>query len=163
MLKWLLFAFSTLLLAGCDFDVPLSGEPEMMIDTRALGLWERVNPDGDTERLLVMALNEKEYVICWPKGNPTELYARAFLFEYSGRTLVQLQWFGNSDGDVADSDRNFQVAAYAVTGDELEIHLLNADVTGKDFTSSADLAAAMEKHRDHPELFRDVMIFRKHG
>lgn len=163
MLKWLLFTITALMLAGCDFDVPLSGEPEMTIDNRALGLWERVNPDGDRESLLVMALNEREYVICWPKGNPTELFARAYLFEHSGRTLVQLQWFGNSDGDAPDDDRNFQVAAYSVAGDELEIHLLNADVTGKDFTSSGELAAAMEKQRDNPAFFRDVMIFKKRG
>ncbi len=172
MLKSLLFAIISLLLAGCDFTVPLSGKPEMAIDGRALGLWERVKPNGETERLLVMALNEREYILSWPKDAETELFARAHLFEFSGKTLVQLQWFGNSDGDapdddrvfgaVQDDDRVFQIAAYTMTGNALEIQLLNADLIGKDFQSSDELARALESNNDNPALFRDEMIFKKH-
>jgi hypothetical protein len=166
MLKSLLFAIISLLLAGCDFTAPLSGKPEMAIDGRALGLWERVKPDGETEQLLVMALNEEEYIISWPKGAATELFARAHLFEFSGKTLVQLQWFGNSDGDVPDDDapdddRVFQIASYTVTGDALEIRLLNADVTGKDFQSTDELARAIKNNHDNPNIFRSKMIFKR--
>ena len=162
-MKWRLTVVVCLLLAGCDFTVPLSGKPEMVIDKQAVGLWERVLPDGDTERLLVMALNEREYVLCWPKGAGTELFARAHLFEYSSKSLVQLQWFGNSEGAAPDDDRVFQIAAYSVAGDVLEIRLLNADVTGKDFRSSDELARAIESNKDNPSLFLDVMIFKRQG
>ena len=162
-MKWLLPVVVCLLLAGCDFTVPLSGKPETAIDKQAVGLWERVLPDGDTERLLVMVLNEREYVLCWPKGAGTELFARAHLFEYSGRTLVQLQWFGNSEGAAPDDDRVFQIAAYSVAGDVLEIRMLNSDVTGKDFRSSGELARAIENNHANPALYSDVMIFKRQG
>lgn len=160
-MKNLLYLFICLVLAGCDFTVPLSGTPGMAIDTRAVGLWEMSKPDGKTERLLVLPFNDREYFISWPEDAPTELYARAHLFEFSGMVLVQLQWFGNSDGAVPDDDRNYQVAAYEITGDVLEIRMLNPGVIGKDFGSSADLAGAVKANINNKNLFQEIMTYKK--
>ena len=161
MMKSMLCVFICLLLVGCDFTVPLSGTPGMAIDTRAVGLWEMSKPNGKTERLLVLPFNDREYFISWPEDAPTELYARAHLFRFSGMVLVQLQWFGNSDGVVPDDERNYQIATYAMTGDALEIRMLNPDVIGKDFGSSADLARAIEANINNTDLFQEIMTYRK--
>lgn len=161
MQKWLLVILSGLLLAGCDFTVPLSKKPEIIIDKRVAGLWERTKTDGKTERMLVLPINEYEYFIAWPKGANTELYARAYQFEFSGRTTVQLQWFGNSDGGTPDDNRQYQLAVYDMTGDTLEIRLLNADIVGKDHESSDKLAAAIIANDNNSSLFREKMTFNK--
>ena len=160
-MKKLLFAITCLALAGCDFTVSLSDTPEMAIDSRATGLWETPKAHGYTERLLVLPFNEREYIIFWPKGGTTELYAKAHLFQLSGKTLVQLEWFGNSDGVVPDDNRNYQYASYKISDNELEIQLLNPDVVGKNFQSAAELAMAIEANKDNPALFRDKTTYKK--
>jgi hypothetical protein len=154
----LLLSIACTVLAGCDFRVPLADTPELAIDSRAIGLWERTKPDGKSERL---PLNDHEYFVSWPEGAHHELFASAHLVEFSGKTLVQIKRFGASDGTVPDDDRVFRIATYAQSGDELEIRLLDAEVIGKDFRSSADLARVVEAHGDNPTLFRDKMVFNR--
>lgn len=163
MINKLLIISISLLLVACDFTVSLSDKPEMMIDNRAVGLWERTKHDGHKERLLILPLNDREYFVSWPEGANTELYARAHLFDFSGRTLVQLQWFGNSDGGVPDDNQLYQIAAYAITDNGLEIRMLNADVTGKDFQTAGELAKAIKANADNPSLFREKMSYIKTG
>ena len=160
-MKKLLLAIICFAQAGCDFTVSLSVTPEMAIDSRATGLWETMKPGGDAERLLVLPLNKREYLVAWPKGGRTELYARAHLFQLSGKTLVQLEWFGNSDGIVPDDNRVYQYASYNISGDELEIRMLNPDVVGKDFQSADELAGSIEANMDNPVLFRDKTTYKR--
>ena len=160
-MKKLMIAIICLVLAGCDFTVSLSDSPEMAIDSRTTGLWETMKSNGYTERLLVLPLNKREYLVAWPKGGTTELYARAHLFQLSGKTLVQLEWFGNSDGVVPDDNRIYQYASYEISGDELVIQMLNPDVVGKDFQSSNELAGSIEANMDNPALFRDKTTYKK--
>lgn len=159
----ILLMFVCLHLAGCDFTVPLAGVSETAIDIQAVGLWERTRQDGTTENLLVLPLNQHEYIIAWPKGGSRELFTRARLIEFSGKTLVQLQWLGTSDGAVADDDRIYQIAAYHIKDSDLEIRLLNPGVVGKNHSSAADLASAIEARSDHPDLFRDGLRFHRAG
>ena len=147
------------LVSACDFTVPLSLAPQLSLDQRVVGLWEGKMAGGNTERLLVLPLNDREYLLSWPKGANTELYARAHLFEYSGLTLVQLQWFGNSDGIVPDSDDVYQVATYTITDNRLVIEMLNPEVVGSVHKSTADLAAAIEKNRNNAALFHNKMVY----
>ncbi len=157
----LVIALICLFISACDFTVPLSGKPELLIDERAVGLWERTKEDGKTERMLVLPISEHEYFLSWPEAAPTELYAKAHLFEFSDRTLVQLKWFGNSNGTVPDNDVVWQVAAYSIAEDTLEVRLLNPDVTGKDHKTTAELALAVESNMNNPLLFRDNWVFKK--
>lgn len=156
-----LVTLAAVLLTACDFTVSLSKKPEMRIDDRVTGLWQRTKPDGGVESLLILPLNEYEYFISWPHGAKTELYARAHLFELAGMTLVQLQWFGNSDGDIPDDDRNYQVADYSMDDTTLTIRLVNADTIGSDFHSADELAEAIVADRDNPSLYRDALGFSK--
>jgi len=160
-MKKLLLTIIYLLTSGCDFIIPLAATPELSIDARVVGLWERIKTDGKTERLLVLPFNEREYILSWPANTENELLARAHLFDFSGQTLVQLQWIGTSEDTVPDDGLIFQIASYSMRDDTMEIRLLNPVVTGKDFQTPADLAQAVETHLDDPAPFREAMIFHK--
>ena len=157
--KLSIITLAVLLLAACDFTVSLSEKPQMRIDDRATGLWQRTKPDGGTESLLILPLDEHEYFISWPHGAKTELYARAHLFKLDGMTLVQLRWFGNSEGNIPDDDRNYQIADYTIHGETLTIRLVNADTIGRDFDSADELAAAIGAERDTPSLYKTSIMF----
>lgn len=147
------------LLTGCEYTVPLVTVPLIDIDTSIVGLWERTKSDGQSESLLILPLDEKEYLVSYPAGVSDSMYARGALWHGPDRTLVQLDWFGSGKGNLAVGDRTFQYVTYEVKADALTIWLVNADVISKDVATTEELAAALALNRDHPELLKDPITF----
>jgi hypothetical protein len=160
-IKTLLVAGVSLLLAGCDYTVPLVTKPEIQIDRNVLGLWQDTDPENPSQQLLVLPLGPREYLISFPHVSRDGLFARAALVRCAGRTLVQLEWLGTARGGVPDDNRVYQFAAYALKGDRLEVRLLRLEVVSKDVSSTAELIRAIEANKDRPDLFREPMVFRQ--
>jgi len=150
-----------LLWAGCEYQAPLVTTPEIEMDRSVLGLWRKAGNDGPEEYLLVLPLNEHEYLVSYPARTAKAMFAKASLCRVAGRTLVQLQWFGTAQGRLPDDARVFQYAGYAVTDAGLTVRLLNSQVVSKDAASSAALTRAITAHRQDPNLFRADMVFQK--
>ena len=148
-------------LLGCDYTVPLLSTPTADIDGSALGLWQRTKDDGSTEELLVLPLSRKEYLVSYPAGNATSMFAKACLWHSGTMTLVQLNWFGTAKAESPKDKRTYQFAAYTVAGDEIRIRLLNTKVVNKDIGSSEALLKAIEENKSNPSLFRQKMLFKK--
>ncbi len=158
MNKGMLFILC-LMLAGCDYNVPLVKTPEIEIDESVLGLWERSKDDGQTERLLILPLNQHEYMVSYPAGSKEAMFARGCLWHDADMTLVQLDWFGTAQAKLPDDNRTFQFVMYTLEEDRLSVRLLNADIAKKDIASSQDLAKAITMNRANPKLFREAMRF----
>lgn len=139
---------------GCDYTVPLVTQPDQDIDRALVGLWGRTNEEGRVEQLLILPLGLQEYLVSYAAGSPNALFARGCGWVGSGLTLVQLDWFGTAKGGTPDDAKTFQYASYAIESDILRVRLLNTGLIPGPFTNSAELAAALSAHRDHPELFR---------
>lgn len=150
-----------LVLAGCDFTVPLVTQPETAVDSSLVGLWERRQADGTPERLLVLPLGPKEYLVAFPADTTNALYARVCLTRVDDRPMAQLQWFGTARGELPDDSRVYQFARYARSGERLTVNLLNSEVISRDISSSKALVEAITRHRSHPELFREDLVFRR--
>jgi len=158
----LLPVLACLLLAGCDFTVPLVEKPALDIDKSVIGLWEKPKPDGgQPERLLVLPLGRQEYLVAFTGNGTNSLYARACLCKTADLSLVQLTWIGNSEGEAAADDRIYQFASYTVTGRKLSLRLLNPETVGRDAKSTAALTKAIEANKASPALFREPMEFTK--
>ncbi len=149
------------LFIGCDYTVPLVTNPTIEIDRSVLGLWQRPKEDGTTEQLLVLALDKQEYLVSYPSGTNDAMFARACLCRTAGKTLVQLKWLGNAQGEPPEDNRVYQFATYSVKGDTLTVRMLNTDVVQKDVASTKELAEAIAKNKDNPSLFHDSMVFTK--
>ena len=161
-MKTLLPFLACLLLAGCDFTVPLAETPSLDLDKSALGLWEKAKADGgQTERLLVLPLDKREYLVAFTGNGTDSMYARGWLCKVADLTLVQLKWIGNSKGEAPDDNRVYQFASFTVSGDQLSLRLLNPEIVGRDAKSSADLTKAIEANKSSPALFREAMAFTK--
>lgn len=144
----------TTLVTACDYTVPLVTKPDQDIDRALVGLWGRTNEEGRVEHLLVLPLGSQEYLVSFPVGSPNAMFARGCGWEGSGLNLVQLDWFGTAKGVTPDDAKTFQYASYAIESDVLRVRLLNTGLIPGPFTNSAELAAAISAHRDHPDLFR---------
>jgi hypothetical protein len=147
------------LLAGCEYTVPLAQNPEIEIDRAVLGLWQRSKEDGQTEQILVLPLDKREYLVSYPAASPDAMFARACLARTAGKTLVQLKWFGTAQANLPDDDRVYQFVTYSVAEDKLTVRLLNSDVVGKDAKSTDELARAIAANADKTDLFREAMVF----
>jgi hypothetical protein len=163
-MKKLLILLAVVLLAGCDYTVPLVTTPDINIDKSILGLWQTKEDDGKIEQLLVLALDDHEYLVSYPSGAKDAMFARASLCHTDGKTLVQLKWLGSVDGTPMDDNRVYEFFSYSVSGDKLTARVLNSDVVNKDAASTKELEKAIAANRDNPELFKkDSIVFTKVG
>ncbi len=160
-MKKLSLLLACLALAGCDYTVPLAKKPALNIDAALVGLWQRPKDDGQSERLLVLPLNEREYLVSFPSDSKDAMFAKACLCRAGDLTIVQLEWFGTARGGVPEDPRVFQFADYSVTGDALTVRMLNTEVVNKELKSSGELAGAITDNRAKAELFRDKLLFTK--
>jgi hypothetical protein len=161
MRRFFLIAGFFTLLAACDYTTPLVTAPAVEIDPAAVGAWQRTNAYGHTEALLVLPLNRHEYLISFPAGAKHAMFARATVWRGKDMALVQADWFGTAEGKVPDDRRTFQYADYSVEGDKLTVRLLNPEVISKDIHSAEALAQAIADNRQHPQLFREAMVFHR--
>lgn len=157
--KALLLAACAIALAGCDYTVSLVKTPERAPDDALVGLWERTTLQGEVQRLLVLPLNDTEFLLSFPAGSKDAMFARVTQTEAAGLPLLQLTWFGTAQGVTPDDARIYQYAACTVEGDTLKGRLLNADVVDRESASPAALVAAIEANRQAAKLFRDTWEF----
>jgi len=149
------------LFVGCDYTVPLVTTPAMEIDKSFFVQGQATTENGRIEHLLVLALDEKEYLVSYPSEAKDGLFARACLCRTDNKTLVQLKWFGTAEGKPSDSNRVFQFVSYSLSGDKLTVRFLNPDVVDKDVASTKELVKSIAANRDKPNLFQEAMVFTK--
>ncbi len=147
------------LVAGCDYTVPLVETPAAEIDAAVAGVWQRPGADGKSERLLVLPLGSREYLVSFPAGTEGAMFARGCLWRDGNIVLVQLDWIGTAQGKLPEDERTYQYAAYALDGGTLRIRLLDPAVVPRDAATAEDLRRAIAENMDNPRLFRDEMVF----
>jgi hypothetical protein len=161
-MRTIVFLLMCCTLTGCDYKVPLVTTPTVPMDSRVTGLWQRTVDHGQTEGLLILPLSKEESLVAFPVGpKETTMYARACLCRVGTKTLVQLNWFGTSEGKVADNGQVYQFADYSLSGDTISIRLLNSDVVNREVSSYDELATAISENTGKTNLFRDAMVFKK--
>ncbi len=147
------------LVTGCDYTVPLVATPNRDIDRSLVGLWQRTKEDGQVEKLLVLPLGPRDYLVAYPANDANTMFARGCLWTGSGLTLVQLDWFGTAKGATPDDAKTFQYAAYTVATNTLSVRMLDIDTVKDPATNGGDLARAIAEKRGEETLFRSAMDF----
>ena len=162
----MMFTTATFLLAGCQYESPLTKEHSIAVDPAVLGVWELIQEkDGkphQDERMMILKYSDTEYLVHYPIGGNDEAYYRGYLIKIAGLSCVQLQILGTDDGPLQKDEKDrFLVASYRLTGGQLEIKTLNTDLVDDDLKTTDQLRKAFLKHKDNKELFRNPGVFRK--
>ena len=158
-----------LLAAGCEYEVPLSKDHNIAIDSTLIGLWgpkpeetdsKAESPNKD-DQMMILKYSDTEYLIHYPTGDDG-IYYRGYPISIGGISCVQLRAIGTEDGppDSAEKDL-YHVAAYRLTNDELEIKVLNTDLVDNALKTTDELVHAFLKQKDNEELFSHPELFRK--
>jgi hypothetical protein len=163
-MKRLLVVLAAGLLAGCEYTVPLVTSPTIEIDRSVVGLWQTPGENGETHHLLVLPLDQHEYLVSYPSGAEDGLFFRACLCRVGDQSLVQLKCLGTAKAElpnVLNEARVFLFLAYSLEGDKLTVRLLNTEVVKTDVASTEDLAKSITANRDNPNLFKQSATFTK--
>lgn len=138
------FAIASLLLGGCDYEVPLSEKPERAIDGRLIGEW--VSPDS---WIKVRPFDTDHYVIV----HNGALF-RGWHSTVAGLSLVTVQ-------ALEDKNRRYAYLAYEISADgrRLDLRFVRDDVVSKKIKDTAGMRKAVEQHAKHPELLSDLIPF----
>ena len=162
MKPWMLVA-ACVLLSGCDYTVSIVDKPGADIDRAIVGLWERTNDEAVVERLVVLPLDEKEYLVAYATRPDHTMYARGCRARVDELELVQLKWVGSSDGGVPDDGQVYQYVAYTVAGDVLTVRLLSEDAVEKGEAAALGMAEAIRAKKAEKDLFKPAMVFQRAG
>ena len=164
MLKIVLAAvFSILLLATCQYQVPITTDHHIPIDHLVLGSWKIVpakDQDNDSA-ILIFKFSETEYSVQYHEDNG-ELYFRAYAINVDGIDAVQLELIGSDDGPVrADNQDRYHVISYKLENDLLKISTLNTELVDDELMDSESLKKAFIEHKENPGLFNDPGFFKR--
>ena len=161
----MLLVTTALLCAGCKYEVPLTKEHTIPVDSSVLGLWEALPEEGkeaDTgDRMMILKCSDTEYLLHYPVENDG-LYYRGYPIALGGRSYIQLQVIGTDDGPPKEDEKElFHVASYQLMDGELEIKTLNTDLVDDNLKTTAALVEAFLNHKDNKELFTNLENFRR--
>lgn len=146
--------------AGCEYTEPIASGTNINIDSHILGLWEAQDKD-ESVRLLILKLNDKEYLIQYSVDMKESFYFKAILVDVGGTIFVQMQLIGTNEGNASTDERKYSFAIYNLEKDKLHIRLLNPDVVSTNIKTSSALVNAIQVNRNNPRLFRSMGVFRR--
>lgn len=161
----LVIAVLAAVFGGCNYESPLvDDEAATPVADGLLGVWHAVSDEGagkaDPPVALVQKFTDTAYLIQYPVQAKDSLYFRGYGVEIDGWTYLQIQLIGTDKGPVKEADRKYDLVGYRIDGDNLAIRLLNTKVVPK--TGGADvLLKAFRDNKDNPELFGDVIRFKR--
>ena len=139
-----LLALASALLAGCEFDVPLSSHPDRPIDEKLLGNWS--SPDGWAKLARYDAQN---FVLLYNGG----IY-RAWHTPVAGLDLLTLQRL-----DAASPKDHYLSYAWTGAGRRLDVRFVRDDLLDQHATDPAAMRQAIEQHAGHAKLLSQPVPF----
>ena len=160
-MKTLVALLLALTLSACDYTTSLTPEPKVDLDPAWLGVWETSPEVGAPDRLLLLPLGPREYLLSYPAGNPDAMFARVCRTGPGENDLMQITWVGTAKGKVPEDGRVHQYAAATLKDGALTVRLINGEAVGREANNAGELSTAFAAAKDKPELYREAMVFRK--
>ena len=165
MKSWLIIIVAAMLIiSGCEYQEPLAEKQNLPIDESLVGQWNALPDSNDTspvqDRIIVLKLSGTEYLVHYYTGSGS-MYFRAYPLKVGNIECLQLQLLGYQDGRLARNDAPFQVAKYTVSGDIVEIRMMNTSVISPKLAGNDEIREAFIKNQANDKLFREPGKFRR--
>jgi hypothetical protein len=139
-----------LLLAGCNYDFPLTAKPTLRVNPKLLGEWVVVDKDnGKEEHLSVRELDDTTYVVTFDG----DIY-RVFHTDYAGIPFLSVQ-------DLNADNRKYVYFVWQLSADNAQLTLKG--VSSKLIPETTKDRGALQKlikaNLANPALYGDPLTF----
>ena len=142
----LFLAATALLLAGCNYEVPLTARATRNVDARLLGVWLGGEDGKDT--MVVRSFDEATYVVAMDH----DLY-RAYHSEFAGTAFLSVQELNR------DRLYTYVTATLSADGQQLTVLTVSTKVVPEKTKSRAALQKLIQANLANPALFADPVVF----
>ena len=142
-----LVALACTLLAGCDFDVPLTKAATQPVNPQLLGNWRL--QDEKPDLLSIRRLDDSAYIAAYDH----DVY-RVFHSETAGLALVTVQ-------DLNGPERKYCYYLWQLSpgGTELTLKRISTKVVPEAVASPEAAQRLIAENRDNPKLISDTTLF----
>lgn len=151
-MKKMLLPAILMLLAGCDYDIPLSPTASAPANPALTGTWTGQSADRKTASLKIES-SGTEYNVTYSEDSDAVTF-KGFEIKAAGLNLIQLE-LQNSDS------KKYLFAKYELTPDSLTVYRLNPDVVSGKCQTPEELLNDIAVHRQNRFLFKDPLKFLK--
>lgn len=141
-----LFSAAALLLAGCNYDVPLTARATRNVDERLLGVW--LGGDDGKDTMTVRQFDEATYVVAMDH----DLY-RAYHSDFAGTAFLSVQELNH------DRLYLYLTATLSADGHQLTVRTVSTKVVPEKTKSRTALQKLIQANLANPALFGDPVIF----
>lgn len=142
----------SLVLAGCNYDSPLTARPTKNIDPRLLGDWVIVDKDtGKTEAMQVRQLDKETYVIALDG----DLYSACHT-DFAGTPFISIQ-----DLNTPERLYLFFAATVSIDGRQITVQTLSTKVVPVTTKGRSALQKLIKANLANPDLFEQPLIFNR--
>jgi hypothetical protein len=159
---WPVIVLMLLVIAGCEYQEPLSEKQGILIEESALGLWQAEPEKKESvskDYLIALRISPTEYLVHYNEGSMS-MYFRAYPIKVGNVSCLQLQLIGTSSGPAPKNEPQYHVALYQINGDELSIRMMNTNIVDSKLGSAAMREAFLKNQADE-KLFREPGKFRR--
>jgi hypothetical protein len=146
---WFLAA-GALLLAGCNYDVPLTAQPTRKIDASLLGEWVSFDKsEQKLEYMTVRNLDDSTYIVAMDR----DLY-RVFHSDFADTAFVSVQ-------DLNSDERKYVYYVWQISADgtQLSVKGVSTQVVPEKTKGQAALQQLIKANLANPKLYGDEIKF----
>ena len=165
MKKVVLSIIAAFAIMGCVYKAPLAAPQDIAVDNSVLGAWNIIDQTAAegkiTDKLLVLKYDKNEYLVNY-ENNDGSMYFRGYPINVNDNLYIQLQLIGTDKGSVKEQDRKYQVIAYSLNKDTLNISLLNAELLKpQDINTTEEFVKAFNESKNNEKLFSEPVAFNR--
>lgn len=149
--RWIGFLgfVSVLLLAGCNYDTPLTDKPTRKVTSYFFGEWQSVDKDtGKIEKLIVQPYDDSHYVAAMDN----DLY-RVFHSDFSGKPFLSVQ-----DLNSGRKLYTYIIAELSTDGRQLTIRTIDTKVVPSE-TKGKAVRQLVKNNLNNPALLGEPLVF----
>jgi len=155
-MKKILLPIIAMLLAGCDYEVPLCQTAAGPANPELTGKWTGQPTEGKPVSMEIK-ISGTDYNAIHTEGSDT-LTFKGFEIKAAGLNLIQLE-LQNADKDYQNS--RYLFVKYELTAEGLSVYRLNTGVVSERCQTAEELLKDIDVHRNNPFLFAEPLKFTK--
>lgn len=152
-MKKILLPIIAMLLAGCDYEIPLSQTAAGPANPELTGTWCGQSADGKPV-FMEIKTSGMDYSVTYTEGSDT-LSFKGFEIKAAGLSLIQLELQN------ADTQKKYLFAKGELTSNSLSVYRLNTEVVSAKCQTTEELLNDLTAHKQNPLLFTEPLKITK--